>query len=77
MSAVLSRKIWTLSKGDINCERDNETHIGDNGKAEREQHNTSKPNPKYYTDPYDHKIEWDDRGPHPEPPINNSEGATE
>lgn len=63
--------------GDINREGDKETHIGDNGKADRERHNTDHNRPDKHSNPHDHKIKWDERGPHPGPPINYSNGAPE
>ena len=54
-----------------------DTKIGKNGRAVKERHYTTYPNPKYHTDPHDHKITWDDRGPHLGPAINYPDGATE
>lgn len=63
--------------GEINHYGDKDTHIGPNGKADMERHNTSSPNPKYHTNPHDHKVTWDDRGPHLGPAINYPNGAPE
>ncbi len=39
-----------------------ETHIGSDGRASYEKHNTDHGNPKYHTNPHYHKIEWDKNG---------------
>lgn len=41
-----------------------ETHIGPNGKADYEIHHTDHGFPKYHEVPHEHKIIWDDLGPH-------------
>jgi hypothetical protein len=60
--------------GDINRDGDNETHIGPNGKADRERHNTDHGNSKYHSNPHDHRIYWDERGPHWDKGINYWDG---
>lgn len=61
--------------GEIKINGEKETHIGEDGKADREPHNTSNPNPKYHTNPHDHEIIWEERGPHLGPAINYPNGA--
>ena len=53
-----------------------ETKIGDNGKASLERHHTTAPNPKYHSNPHDHKINWDNPDEHPDfgPAINYYDG---
>lgn len=36
-----------------------ETKIGADGRAVAERHHTSSPNPKYHSNPHDHKINWE------------------
>ena len=36
-----------------------ETKIGEDGRAVAERHHTSSPNPKYHSNPHDHKINWE------------------
>ena len=36
-----------------------ETKIGNDGRAVAERHHTSSPNPKYHSNPHDHKINWE------------------
>lgn len=46
----------------ITCARDGskiETKIGEDGRAVAERHHTSAPNPKYHSNPHDHKINWE------------------
>lgn len=52
-----------------------QTKIGDNGKAERERHNTHH-NRQHtgHTNPHDHKIGWGDGFPELGPPINYPDG---
>lgn len=52
-----------------------QTKIGDNGKAERERHNTHH-NRQHtvHTNPHDHKIDWSNGYPDPGPPINYPDG---
>lgn len=47
-----------------------DTKIGADGKATKERHYTTAPNPKYHTDPHDHEIDWPNGFPHWGPPIN-------
>ena len=63
--------------GETKRNGEKETHIGDDGKADRERHNTSSPNPKYHTNPHDHEVYWDELGPHLGPAINYPDGAPE
>lgn len=53
-----------------------ETKIGDNGKAEREQHYTYHNRPDKHSNPHDHDIDWFDGFPNPGPPINYPGGAS-
>ena len=36
-----------------------ETKIGSDGRAVSERHHTTSPNPKYHSNPHDHKINWE------------------
>lgn len=52
------------------------TKIGEDGRAVWERHMTDTPNPKYHSNPHDHKIEWigPDEHPHFRRPINYFDG---
>ena len=39
-----------------------ETHIGSDGRADKERHNTDHGHPKNHTNPHDHTITWDESG---------------
>ncbi|GMQ59895.1 hypothetical protein AN1V17_42950 [Vallitalea sediminicola] len=63
---------FTGNPGDIN-ETDTgsykkETHIGDDGKADAEKHNTDHGQPKYHDNPHYHKIDWNGTKPDFGPP---------
>ena len=72
--------IWKPSKpederflgqpGETKKSGEKETHIGVDGRADRERHNTDHNRPDKHSNPHDHEITWDERGPHPGPPIN-------
>ncbi len=51
------------------------THIGSDGKADYERHETSHSNSKEHTNPHDHKIDWSKGFPDPGKPINYPNGA--
>lgn len=53
----------------------NQTHIGDDGKADYERHNTDHNKPWAHTNPHDHKIDWSNGYPRFEGPINYPNGA--
>ena len=48
--------------GEIIKTGDKETHIGDNGLADKERHWTDHGNPKHHTIPHDHDIGWNEDG---------------
>lgn len=52
-------KITYTAKGELI-----ETHIGPDGRADYEIHHTDHGNPKYHDIPHEHRIIWDERGPH-------------
>ncbi len=52
-------KISYTTKGELI-----ETHIGPDRKADYEIHHTDHGFPKYHEVPHEHKVIWDDRGPH-------------
>ncbi len=37
-----------------------ETKIGEDGRASAERHHTSSPNPKFHSNPHDHRINWEE-----------------
>ncbi len=41
-----------------------ETHIGSDGRADSEIHHTDHGFPKYHDNPHEHKVFWDNLGPH-------------
>ena len=51
------------------------THIGNDGKADYERHETSHSNPNAHSNPHDHKIDWSKGFPDPGKPINYPNGA--
>lgn len=68
--------------GEINLTTDRngnkrETKIGDDGKANRERHDTDHGRSDKHSNPHDHIIIWDERGPHLGSPINYPDGAPE
>ena len=57
--------IWdrlTGKPGEIKVEGNKKTHIGEDGRADSEQHNTDHGNPKHHTNPHHHDISWDVNG---------------
>ena len=48
---------------DINVDGYSETHIGSDGRADRERHHTNHGKPKEHTNPHDHEIKWDGDNP--------------
>ena len=52
-----------------------ETHIGEDGRADRERHNSDHGNPSKHTIPHDHKISWKSGFPKLEPGTNYGPGA--
>ena len=48
--------------GEIKKEGNKETHIGIDGRADKERHHTDHGNPKYHTNPHDHDISWNENG---------------
>lgn len=52
-----------------------QTHIGNDGKADYERHNTNHGNPKDHTNPHDHKIDWSKGYPDFSNKINYPNGA--
>lgn len=40
-----------------------DTKIGEDGRAVKERHYTTRPNPKYHTNPHDHQINWNSPRP--------------
>lgn len=54
-----------------------DTKIGADGRASKERHYTTAPNPKFHTDPHDHEIDWPNGFPHWGPPINYQGDAPE
>ena len=63
--------------GDINRDGNTETHIGDDGFADRERHNTDHGYPNIHTNPHDHEITWENNRPNFGEPINYPDGAPE
>lgn len=55
--------------------RNKQTHIGSDGKADYERHNTDHGNSKAHTNPHDHKIDWSNGFPDLGKPINYPDGA--
>lgn len=51
------------------------THIGNDGKADYERHETIHSNPNAHTNPHDHKIDWSKGFPDLGKPINYPNGA--
>jgi len=51
------------------------THIGNDGKADYERHETDHGNSKAHTNPHDHKVDWSKGFPDLGDPINYPEGA--
>ena len=48
--------------GETKTDGTTQTHIGKNGRADWEQHNTDHGHPKYHDNPHYHNIEWDTDG---------------
>ena len=59
----------------INTNGTNQTHIGHDGKADVERHNTNHDRPWAHSDPHDHKIDWSNGYPQFSKPINYENGA--
>lgn len=62
--------------GQVNQDGYSKTHIGQDGKADYERHETTHSNPKVHTNPHDHKIDWSKGFPDLGKPINYPEGAS-
>jgi len=61
--------------GEIKKSKNKETHIGPNGRADRERHWSDHGNPKKHTIPHDHNISWNSDGdPNFGPPQNYWDG---
>lgn len=56
--------------GEIKRYGEKETHIGSDGRADRERYHNDAPNPKYHTNPHDHDIDWSTGRPSFGPPQN-------
>ena len=54
-----------------------QTHIGDDGRADMERHNTDHGTPNRHTNPHDHSVTWEGNHPNFGPPINYEGGAPE
>ncbi len=52
----------TGEPGEVKREGNNETHIGSDGRADKERHWTDHSTPKYHSNPHDHNISWDENG---------------
>ena len=52
----------TGKPGEVKHNGNKDTHIGKNGKADQQRHNTTHGKPKYHTAPHDHDITWDTNG---------------
>ena len=61
--------------GQINQNGYSKTHIGSDGKADFERHETSLSNSKAHTNPHDHRIDWSKGFPDLGKPINYPNGA--
>ena len=61
--------------GSIKYHGYSKTHIGNDGKADFERHETSHSNPKVHTNPHDHIVDWSKGFPDLGKPINYPEGA--
>lgn len=61
----------TNSKGETYTRK---THIGDDGKADFERHNTDHGNPNAHSSPHDHNIDWSNGYPRFSKPINYPDG---
>ena len=61
--------------GQVNQDGYSKTHIGQDGKADYERHETTHSNPKAHTNPHDHKIDWSKGFPDLGKPINYPEGV--
>lgn len=61
--------------GQVNQGGYSKTHIGQDGRADYERHETAHSNPKAHTNPHDHKIDWSKGFPDLGKPINYPEGA--
>ena len=61
--------------GQVNQYGTSETHIGNNGYADYERHNTDHGNPSIHGNPHDHQIDWSNGYPSFSDPINYPGGA--
>lgn len=52
----------TVKPGEIKREGNKETHIGPDGRADRERHWSDHGHPKQHSNPHDHDINWDENG---------------
>lgn len=51
-----------------------ETHIGPDGRADRERHHSDHHQPDKHSNPHDHEIDWSKGFPDPQSPINYEDG---
>ena len=61
--------------GQTNQSGNKKTHIGNDGKADYERHETDHGNSKAHTNPHDHKVDWGNGFPDLGDPINYPDGA--
>ena len=61
--------------GQVNQCGYSKTHIGSDGKADYERHETNHGNSKAHTEPHDHKVDWSNGFPDLGKPINYPDGA--
>lgn len=59
----------------VNTNGTNQTHIGYDGKADVERHNTDHDKPWAHSNPHDHRIDWSNGYPQFSKPINYGSGA--
>ncbi len=63
--------------GSVNQKGDTQTHIGKDGRADVERHNTDHGKPAHHTAPHDHFISWSNGYPQFGGPVNYPNGAPE
>lgn len=61
--------------GNVNQSKNKQTHIGNDGRADYERHDTNHGNGKKHTIPHDHKVDWSNGFPDLGDPINYPGGA--
>ena len=62
--------------GEVKKEGNKETHIGPDGRADKERHWTNHGHGKYHSIPHDHNVSWNDNGkPNFGPPQNYWDGS--